>query len=331
MRSFRLALLLLAALAAPLLSTPRLASAQVIVSVRIAPPLLPVYVQPAIPGPGYIWAPGYWAWGPFGYYWVPGTWVLPPRIGVLWTPGYWGWGNGVYLWHTGYWGRRVGFYGGVNYGFGYTGVGYVGGYWNSGRFFYNRSVNNVTNVNITNVYNRPVTTTVASRTSFNGPGGVQARPTATQLAAAQAPHIRPTQAQLQHRQLAVADPQLRATVNKGAPPIAATARPAALHGAGVVAAHNAPLPSQPATNPAAVAHAVVHRPPVRRTTQPTLSATHPQAVRRAPPHPQAVRRAPPRPQAVRRAPPRPQAVRRAPPHPQAVHRAPPRRKEEQQR
>ena len=43
------------------------------VSINIAPPVLPVYVQPACPGIGYIWTPGYWAWGSDDYYWVPGT------------------------------------------------------------------------------------------------------------------------------------------------------------------------------------------------------------------------------------------------------------------
>ena len=37
------------------------ANAQIVVSVGIAPPALPVYTQPVIPGPGYIWTPGYWA------------------------------------------------------------------------------------------------------------------------------------------------------------------------------------------------------------------------------------------------------------------------------
>src|SRR6516162_10997197 len=87
------------------------------VSINIAPPVLPVYVQPPMPGVGYIWTPGYWAWGDEGYYWVPGTWVLAPAPGMLWTPGYWGWVDGAYIWHTGYWGPHVGFYGGVNYGF----------------------------------------------------------------------------------------------------------------------------------------------------------------------------------------------------------------------
>lgn len=48
------------------------------VSIDVAPPPLPVYVQPPCPAPGFLWMPGYWA-------------------------------------------RHVGFYGGVDYGFGYPG------------------------------------------------------------------------------------------------------------------------------------------------------------------------------------------------------------------
>src|SRR5215472_1665824 len=107
------------------------AASSFFVSVNFAPPPIPVYAQPICPGPGFVWVPGYWAFGPDGYYWVPGYWVLPPFIGALWTPGYWGWGNGLYVWHAGYWGLHVGFYGGINYGFGYFGVGYQGGYWNN--------------------------------------------------------------------------------------------------------------------------------------------------------------------------------------------------------
>src|SRR6185437_11537701 len=84
------ALLAIAAIAA----IPGRANAGVFVSVNIAPPALPVYVQPAIPGPGYIWTPGYWAWDGDEYYWVPGTWVPAPFYGALWTPCYWGWDNG---------------------------------------------------------------------------------------------------------------------------------------------------------------------------------------------------------------------------------------------
>ena len=47
-----------------------------LVTATVAPPPLPVYLQPPVPGPGYLWSPGYWNWDPaFGYYWVPGTWV----------------------------------------------------------------------------------------------------------------------------------------------------------------------------------------------------------------------------------------------------------------
>ncbi len=111
-------------------ATPSTASAQVVLSVTVAPPVLPVYTQPVCPGDGYIWTPGYWSYSDDGgYFWVPGTWVEPPTVGLLWTPGYWGWSNGAYLWNAGYWGPEVGFYGGINYGFGYVGTGYYGGRW----------------------------------------------------------------------------------------------------------------------------------------------------------------------------------------------------------
>jgi hypothetical protein len=108
-----------------------------------APPPLPQYDQPPAPGDGYIWTPGYWAFGPSGYYWVPGTWVLPPYDGALWTPGYWDDGAAGYDWNPGYWGPVVGFYGGINYGFGYFGVGFYGGCWRDHRFWYNREYSHV--------------------------------------------------------------------------------------------------------------------------------------------------------------------------------------------
>jgi len=94
-------------LAVLVLALPVKSSAAIIFSVTIAPPPLPVYEQPLCPGEGYIWTPGYWAYGDFGYFWVPGTWVLVPEPGLLWTPGYWGWGDGVYIFHEGYWGPHV--------------------------------------------------------------------------------------------------------------------------------------------------------------------------------------------------------------------------------
>ena len=214
--------------AALVLAIPASSFAGIFISIGIAPPPLPVYTQPAIPGDGYIWTPGYWAWdNDGGYYWVPGTWVQPPSVGVLWTPGYWGWNSGAYVFNAGYWGPHIGFYGGVNYGFGYGGAGYEGGYWNHGHFAYNTSVNNVSNVHITNVYNKTViNNTTVNRTSFNGgTGGVQARPTEAEQAALHENHIQPTAEQVQHVNQAHSNPQLRATNNGGKPAIAATARP----------------------------------------------------------------------------------------------------------
>jgi hypothetical protein len=177
-------------LASMLLAVPVVSSAGIILQIGIAPPPLPVYEQPFCPGDGYIWTPGYWAYDDVdGYFWVPGTWVLAPEPGFLWTPGYWGWGDGVFIFHEGYWGPQIGFYGGINYGFGYVGVGYEGGYWTNGAFFYNRSVNNVRDV--TNIYNKTVVvnSTTINNVSYNGStGGIPARPTAQEEAATQVRH-----------------------------------------------------------------------------------------------------------------------------------------------
>ena len=187
---------LAAALAITIVSTTLLAPANaqtvVTISVEQAPPPLPIYVQPPCPASGYLWAPGYWAWDGFDYYWVPGVWVLPPTVGLLWTPGYWSWRENVYVYNYGYWGQHVGFYGGVVYGFGYTGFGYEGGYWNNRTFFYNRTVTNITNVKIINVYNKPVVNPNSSTVSYNGgKGGVSAVPTPEQLTAAHEAHREP--------------------------------------------------------------------------------------------------------------------------------------------
>jgi hypothetical protein len=211
-------------------------------SITLAPPILPVYEQPVCPGDGYIWTPGYWAYGDTDYYWVPGTWILAPQVGFLWTPGYWGWGGGVYLWHAGYWGPHVGFYGGVNYGFGYGGVGFEGGYWNHGVFAYNRSVTNVNVTVIHNTYNKTVVVnnTTVDRTSFNGgTGGIQAQPTASEQAAANEHHIGPTSGQVQQEHLASTNKAQFASVNHGNPGVAGTAKPGAFTGSGVVGAKGA--------------------------------------------------------------------------------------------
>ena len=247
MNLYRSSFLVLLVTALLILSFSPASSAQVAlgISVRIAPPALPVYVQPLCPGPGYFWTPGYWAWDDDdGYYWVPGTWVLAP-VGMLWTPGYWGWNDGVYAWNGGYWGPHIGFYGGINYGFGYTGVGFFGGEWRGDTFFYNRSVTNVNVTNVTNIYNKTVIVNNHTHVSFNGGnGGVRARPTPQQEAAAHERHLPPIGEQAKHEQAARGNRQLFASANHGRPPIAATSRPADFS-RGVVRARAAGAPYHP--------------------------------------------------------------------------------------
>jgi WXXGXW repeat (2 copies) len=215
-------------LIAVLLAVPGVTFAQIGISITIAPPVLPVYVQPVCPAPNYIWTPGYWAWGDGGYYWVPGTWVLAPDPGLLWTPGYWGWGDGVYLWNAGYWGPVVGFYGGVDYGFGYGGTGFYGGRWVGGTFSYNTAVVNVNRTIIHNTYvDRTAIVNSGSRVSFNGGrGGIQMRPTAAQMTAEHEKRFGPIAAQTNQANFARADRANYASVNHGLPPHAAMQRPA---------------------------------------------------------------------------------------------------------
>ncbi len=219
--------LLLLAFSALIASIPVHAQVAVGISVGFAPPAIPVYTQPVCPEEGYIWTPGYWAWDPASddYYWVPGTWVEPPQVGLLWTPGYWGWGGSAFVFHDGYWGPQVGFYGGINYGFGYFGNGYVGGRWDHDHFFYNRSVSNVNVTVIHNVYNERITNVRTNRVSYDGGrGGITARPTPQQQDFARQRHIAPVAGQTRQMQAARENRNLRASVNHGKPPIAATAR-----------------------------------------------------------------------------------------------------------
>src|SRR5437016_13819093 len=201
--SMKILFLVLVACALPAASHAQVA---VGVSIRVGPPAIPVYVQPPCPVEGYLWTPGYWAYADDDYYWVPGVWVAPPRVGVLWTPGYWGWNNGVYLFHAGYWGPHVGFYGGVNYGFGYGGVGFGGGEWRGGRFAYNTAV---VNVNRTVIHNTYVNTTVVHNTTIinnnhvayaGGPNGIRHQPTPEERRFSTERHVAPTPVQAQHIQ-----------------------------------------------------------------------------------------------------------------------------------
>ncbi len=263
---------LLRAMAAPLVAAimmalPSASFAGIYVSVNFAPPPLPMYEQPPIPGDGYLWTPGYWAYSDDGYFWVPGTWVEVPYQGALWTPGYWDYSDeGDYAFHDGYWGDHIGFYGGVDYGYGYGGEGYEGGYWNNGALYYNRSVNNIsiTNVKIYNktvINNTTINNTTINKVSFNGgPGGLAARPTAQDQLAAREKHTKPVPDQQRQVAMASQNKESFAAVNHGAPPIAATQKPGAFAGAGIVKAHPVSPEARAAVDKAIQAKPVLAKP-----------------------------------------------------------------------
>ena len=220
---------------------PASSYAGVFISVGFAPPVLPVYEQPPCPELGWMWTPGYWAYGDDGYYWVPGTWVPAPYDGALWTPGYWGWGDGLYIWHPGYWGPHVGYYGGVNYGFGYMGIGFVGGEWRGGVFAYNTAVMRVgvggewggnrvyedrTIVERNTIVNN-------NHVSYSGGrGGINHQPTPQENAYSHEQHSAPTSYQAQHEGAARHDTSSYASHNGGHPANAAVARPMGSNHAG---------------------------------------------------------------------------------------------------
>lgn len=206
-----------------LLAIPAPSSAQVSFNFIIdqPPPPLPVYDSiPPAPYQNYMWTPGYWAWGSGGYYWVPGTWVQPPQTGLYWTPGYWGYNGNGYGWNSGYWANQVGFYGGINYGFGYPGTGFYGGQWQPSGFSYNTAVWPVNRTVIHNTYiNKTVIhKTVINRTSYNGgKGGVRMSPDARELQVMHEHHVAATSTQMEHARAVERDRNSYSHVNQGKP------------------------------------------------------------------------------------------------------------------
>jgi hypothetical protein len=145
------------------------------------------------------------------------------------------------MWYPGYWGTAVGYYGGINYGYGYNGYGYYGGYWRGERFFYNRDVNRITNIRITNVYSQRVVerSRFGHVSYYGGPGGTDIRPTSNQLAAGRERRFGAINQQLEQERFARSNPAQRARENRGRPEIAATPRPGEFRGSGIVRATRA--------------------------------------------------------------------------------------------
>ncbi len=269
--------IILAITAGIFILTSTTTSAQVSVGISvtagIAPPPLVVYSQPPCPDDGFLWVPGYWAYGSDGYFWVPGVWVRPPQYGYLWTPAYWGFAGGIYSFHAGYWGPHVGFYGGINYGYGYGGTGFYGGRWEGNSFRYNTAVVNVNKTVIHNTYidRTVIVNNTNNHTSFNGgPGGVSARPSPQEEAAVRERHVQATAEQTSHVQHAMQDRNQFASVNHGRPVTAAMNKPGGTpynNSHAINTAHSA-------TNNPAQQH---QQPPVNHSTpqqHPQASANH---------------------------------------------------------
>jgi hypothetical protein len=246
-------------------ATPTLFAQSILITV--APPPLVVYEQPPCPEEGYFWNPGYWAYGDDGYFWVPGAWVEVPQPGYFWTPGYWVFTNGNYRWHGGYWGPHIGFYGGINYGYGYYGSGFSGGRWDGTVFRYNTAVWHVNSSVIHNTYvDRTVISngSVNNHVSFNGPGGIDARPTAAEEAAARDRRIEATASQRAHEQEARNDRNQHYSVNQGRP--------------------NSAVQTNAVEHNGTVHHDVAHPEAVHR------NAAHPEAAHPEAAHPEATHR-----------------------------------------
>jgi hypothetical protein len=222
-----------------------------------APPALPDNEQPPCPEEGYLWTPGYWAWSAAGYYWVPGAWVQPPRVGVLWTPGYWGYVGAVYVFHRGYWAPHVGYYGGINYGFGYFGSGFAGGRWVGNSFAYNRAVSNV-NERFHNTFNEAARGPLNRVSYHGGPGGTTFAATAEERAFASETHIPATSQQHQNMVQAAKIPLEASHVSvRVTPPglstdhrvAATTSNPAVYRAPPIAAARSVAVPSSVSRTP----------------------------------------------------------------------------------
>jgi hypothetical protein len=83
----------------------RIASAEPVVDVRIAPPPDRVEVVPMRPSPHHFWVHGYWAWGGRAHTWVPGHYEQERR-GYAYRESRWEGGNGHWRYHRGGWYRH---------------------------------------------------------------------------------------------------------------------------------------------------------------------------------------------------------------------------------
>ena len=94
-------LALLALMAAGAASTQ--AMAQVSFNIQVGPPA-PLYEAVPMMSPGYVWAPGYWAWHGDRHIWVHGRSIVQ-RTGYRWQPDQWEQRGPAYYRQEGRWER----------------------------------------------------------------------------------------------------------------------------------------------------------------------------------------------------------------------------------
>jgi len=81
--------------------------AQVSINIVIAPPA-PLYEAQPYTAPGYVWAPGYWAFNGDRHVWVRGRNIMQ-RDGYRWDADRWEQRGNTYVRHVGRWQRDEGY------------------------------------------------------------------------------------------------------------------------------------------------------------------------------------------------------------------------------
>ena len=85
-------------------SLPASARVDVGINIGVPPPPAQVEVVP-VARPGYVWAPGYWAWGPGGQHvWVGGRYIVE-RPGYVWVGERWDRRGEFHHFEPGHWER----------------------------------------------------------------------------------------------------------------------------------------------------------------------------------------------------------------------------------
>ena len=79
------------------------AFAQVGIYIGHPPPPLRFERRGPLPGPGYVWADGYWNWSGGRYVWFPGAWRRPPFEGAYWEHPHYDHYDRGWAYHEGHW------------------------------------------------------------------------------------------------------------------------------------------------------------------------------------------------------------------------------------